>query len=287
MRATFLSMILIFAVLVAACEPAAEENTTSPTQPSSNNPGGGFAESKPIRPTGLETTLVTQVIDGDTIEISGGRRVRLIGINTPEREEPLYNEAAAFTRSLLEGQEVGLEPGIEPRDQFDRELFYVWIGDQLANWEIVRAGYASRFAVPPNIQYDAAIEQAESRAIDDQVGLWQRAAAGLEILAVFWDAPGPDDENPNGEYVQISNASSDPVNMTGFRLNDAASNVYVFPAMNLNAGQQIKLYSGCGSDSAAALYWCAGGAVWNNSGDTAYLTDAAGGYIDHYEIEGQ
>ena len=95
---------------------------------------------------------VDRVIDGDTIDVSGGRRVRLIGINTPEQGEYLYDEATAFTRDLLEGKDVGLEPGTETIDQFDRELHYVWIGDNLANYEIIRAGFANRYSIPPNTQ---------------------------------------------------------------------------------------------------------------------------------------
>lgn len=286
MRTILIALLLIG--LITACEPAADDNPSSPTQaPVSNGANNNFAENKPVRPADLPTAQVVDVIDGDTIELSGGRRVRLIGINTPEREEPLYDAASRFTQNLLQGQTVGLEPGVEPVDQYDRELMYVWVGDQLANYEIVRAGYASRFTVPPNIQYDAYIEQAERRAIEDQIGLWERAVATLDIIFLVWDAPGPDDENPNGEYVQIRNTSANPVSLSGYRLNDAASNVFIFPAFTLNAGQQINVYSGCGNDTNNALYWCAEGAVWNNSGDTAFLTDAEGKYIDHYEIEGQ
>src|SRR5262245_48039056 len=79
--------------------PAPENNPSSPPEPDQDSPPepdqGG-----PAQPGGLETATVAQVVDGDTVELVGGRRLRYIGLNTPERDQPYYNEAKEANRRL-------------------------------------------------------------------------------------------------------------------------------------------------------------------------------------------
>src|SRR6185436_8453147 len=96
-------------------------------------------------PPGLETVTVTAVVDGDTIELTNGRRVRYIGLNTPERDQPYYAAAAALNRQLVEGKNVQLEFDVETFDQYGRSLAYVWVEGRLVNLEIVQQGYANAY----------------------------------------------------------------------------------------------------------------------------------------------
>ncbi|GAG19155.1 unnamed protein product, partial [marine sediment metagenome] len=90
------------------------------------------------------SVLVTRVIDGDTIEIQGGERVRYIGIDTPETVHPLEpveyfgQEATEKNRELVEGKRVRLEKDVEDRDEYGRLLQYVWLDDIMVNAELVR-----------------------------------------------------------------------------------------------------------------------------------------------------
>jgi micrococcal nuclease len=90
--------------------------------------------------------VVARVIDGDTIELLGGQRVRLVQIDTPERHEECYGDAAsALTRRLLPpGTRVRIEqdPGLDQVDRFQRKLAYVWKGDEDVNVTLVREGAA-------------------------------------------------------------------------------------------------------------------------------------------------
>jgi micrococcal nuclease len=89
------------------------------------------------------TVTVTRVIDGDTIEVSDGNRVRLIGIDTPERGECGYDEATAALRSLIGGAQVRLVPGArDDVDRYGRLLRYVEANGMDANLEMVRSGLA-------------------------------------------------------------------------------------------------------------------------------------------------
>jgi micrococcal nuclease len=95
---------------------------------------------------------VRQVIDGDTITVSGVGVVRLLGVDAPEKtggyreSEPFGDAAAKYLRTLLDGQTVRLEYDGPLKDQFNRTLAYVYLADgRLANLEIIRAGYAETY----------------------------------------------------------------------------------------------------------------------------------------------
>lgn len=115
---------------------------------------------------------VARVIDGDTIEIEGGHRVRYIGIDTPEKEEPYYWEALEANLKLVEGKEIWLEGDAEDRDQYGRLLRYVWVDNTMVNAELVRLGYAYSLSYPPNVKYQRYFLQMEKEARVYKRGLW-------------------------------------------------------------------------------------------------------------------
>lgn len=125
-----------------------------------------------------ETTLVTRVIDGDTIEIEGGERVRLIGVDTPETVHPKKSvqcfgkEASAHTKELLEGKRVRLEADVEDKDRYGRLLRYIWIGDELINATMLRDGFGSLLTIPPNVRYVERFRAAQKDAREAKRGLW-------------------------------------------------------------------------------------------------------------------
>jgi len=118
--------------------------------------------------------LVTHVIDGDTVEIEGGYRVRYIGIDTPEKGEPYYWEASEANRNLVEGKKVRLEKDVENKDKYGRLLRYVWVDNMMVNAELVRLGYAYSYSYPPNIKYQTYFLQLEEEAREHKRGLWSK-----------------------------------------------------------------------------------------------------------------
>jgi micrococcal nuclease len=128
---------------------------------------------------------VTQVIDGDTIDVEiGGRieRVRLIGIDTPETKKPNSPiecwgpEASAFTGSLLAiGAKVRLERDVVGRDDYGRLLGYVHRVDEPAlfvNMEIVERGFARPLTIEPNSTFARDFAAAARRAERADLGMW-------------------------------------------------------------------------------------------------------------------
>jgi micrococcal nuclease len=221
------------------------------------------------------------VVDGDTIELSNGRRVRYIGINTPEHGQPFYAEAATANRQLVEGKTVQLELDLETFDQYGRTLAYVWSEASMVNLEIVKQGFASAFTVPPNLHYEAVFRQAEREAREAKRGLWAESGVTLKIIHIEANAPGSDSDNPNGEWIEIANQGVEPVQMGGFTLKDEANHIYTFGDFTVVAGVSFRLYSGQGQNSATALFWgMEGDSIWNNDSDSAYLRDPQGGLVD-------
>ena len=89
------------------------------------------------------TVVVTNVIDGDTVDVSTGDRVRLIGIDTPERGECGYDQATANLASLVSGKEVTLVSGArDDKDHYGRLLRYIQVGNIDVGLEQIKAGYA-------------------------------------------------------------------------------------------------------------------------------------------------
>ncbi len=125
-----------------------------------------------------EAAKVTRIIDGDTIELEDGRKVRYIGIDTPETKDPRRDvecfgaEAAAFNSELVLNQMVQLERDVSETDRYGRLLRYVYLDQQLVNETLVLEGYAKASTFPPDIAFSDRFSTAEKTAKDQQKGLW-------------------------------------------------------------------------------------------------------------------
>lgn len=124
------------------------------------------------------TYYVKRVIDGDTILLADGRRVRYIGIDTPETKHPYRSEeyygkeAYLYNKRLVEGKRVRLEFDVEKRDTYDRLLAYVYVDDIFVNARLVEDGYARSYAYPPNVKYADLFLRLEREARKNHRGLW-------------------------------------------------------------------------------------------------------------------
>ncbi len=129
-------------------------------------------------PQSARFVKVTRVIDGDTIEIEGGERVRYIGIDTPELHHPrkpvqyFAEEAWRYNQSLVEGKMVYLVQDVQPRDRYKRTLAYVFVDDVLINARLIKDGYARVATYPPNVTYQELFLKLERKAREEKGGLW-------------------------------------------------------------------------------------------------------------------
>jgi micrococcal nuclease len=118
--------------------------------------------------------VVERIADGDTFSCRDGRRVRLIGIDTPElaQGESGRLARAALSRLAPPGASVRLESDVAPRDRYGRELAHVWNGSRLVNEALILEGWAMLYTVPPNVKYAERLERAQKRAHEAGAGLW-------------------------------------------------------------------------------------------------------------------
>lgn len=135
-----------------------------------------------FEPLAEGTYRVERVIDGDTLLLTDGRRVRLIGIDAPESVKPDHPvepwglQAAELMRRLIGPQPVRLEFDDERLDRYGRTLAYVWVDQRLLNEELLLAGLA-RFE--PQYHYSNSMKtrfrRAENEARQAGRGLWSAA----------------------------------------------------------------------------------------------------------------
>lgn len=130
----------------------------------------------------MEACRVTRIVDGDSIECDPVGRIRLLGIDAPELGQPPFGARSleALERMMPEGSQVWLEEDVEQRDTFGRALRYVWAGDQMVNWAMVRDGYAVLLTYPPNVRHVEALQNAQQAAQSEGSGLW--ATSGFECM---------------------------------------------------------------------------------------------------------
>lgn len=120
-----------------------------------------------------DVTVVTQIIDGDTIVIKGGHYVRYIGVDAPEKGEFYYAEAKQVNEELVAGKKVRLERDISDSDKYGRLLHYVYVGDTFVNAEMVKQGCAWAKAYPPDVKYQVYLESVEKEARQSKRGVWR------------------------------------------------------------------------------------------------------------------
>jgi micrococcal nuclease len=241
-----------------------------------------------------EEAVVVNVPDGDSlvVEIDGAeRRVRLIGVNAPEYDECFGERSAAGLRELVDGERVAIITDVEPTDQYGRLLGYVFVGETFVNEEIVWRGWALARSYEPNTARRETIDAAGLDAREQQRGMWapescvSPAEGTVTIAEIRPNPPGPDEDYLDDETVRISNTGATPVDLTGWVLRDGSSvHRFTFPPGSiLQPSAEVVVSSGCGVPEESLAFWCAGGPVWGNSGDSALLLDADGRVVATYE----
>jgi micrococcal nuclease len=147
--------------------------------PQASNEGGYF--------------FVERVVDGDTLKLSNGKKVRLIGVDTPELHESdklsrdaarsrkdasiikgLGKKASDFTKGLVQGKRVRLEYDIKKNDRYGRILGYLYLEDgTFVNAKILSEGYGQVMTIQPNVKYADYFLKLERQARQDGKGLWK------------------------------------------------------------------------------------------------------------------
>jgi len=132
---------------------------------------------------------VKRVIDGDTIELIGGERIRYIGIDTPEIKHrdaevrKMAKIAKKINRRLVGRKQVILEYDVEEKDRYGRLLAYVFLEDgTFVNAKLVRRGYALILTIPPNVKYADLFLKLQKEARKKKRGFWADKYSDFENM---------------------------------------------------------------------------------------------------------
>lgn len=165
-------------------------NTTSPTEKLASS-------SLEITLPKGETYLVKRAIDGDTIELANGEKVRYVGIDTPESVDPrkpvqcFGSEASKKNSELVVGKSVRLVKDVSDRDHYGRLLRFVYVENVFINLELVKQGYAHAYDYPPDISKSAELHAAEKEAREAKRGLWGSCSSSTSPTPVAAPADAP------------------------------------------------------------------------------------------------
>lgn len=173
--------LVLLALLLAGCASAQggalAKATASPPAKGTPKPG---ATPTPVASPGAnrQEARVARVIDGDTVELEGGQRVRYIGVDTPEMNDSRpairawAEKAKEKNRELVEGKKVTLERDVSETDRYGRLLRYVYLDGTMVNAELVRMGYAYATSYPPDVKHQDLFARLEREARAGGRGLW-------------------------------------------------------------------------------------------------------------------
>jgi len=150
-----------------------------------------------------ETVTVSRVHDGDTVNLTDGRKIRLIGINSPELArdgrpaEPYAIKARDYLREFAaQTRRWRVRWGTQRRDKYGRWLGHVFIGDQNLNAEMLRSGMANVISIPPNLWSQQCYRQQERQARRQVKGIWGQQ--GIKI----WQAGDMPDSLRGFQFIQ-------------------------------------------------------------------------------------
>lgn len=214
-------------------------------------------------PVKLESAMIKEVLDGDTFDLEDGRRIRLLNVNAPEKNQPLSDFAIAYLENLT-NKTVNIQ--IMGKDIYGRNLARVYYPDY-KNLEMVGLGLVHISHIEDSEKSLFLAKQDE--AFEKGLGIWQKSqnygCIDLEI-------------NKKDEFVIISNTCD--LNFTNLALKDESTRTFNF---NLSGNKDLKAFSGKGTGSESEVYIGLGN-IWNNDKDSVFIRQADGLllYYDHY-----
>lgn len=146
----------------------------------------------------FEQVKVTRVVDGDTIEITKDdgsvKKVRLIGVNTPELPDQfMAKEAKDYTESVLLNKNIYMEKDTSETDKYDRLLRYIWleipknktteeIKNKMFNADLVIKGYAKAVNYAPDSSHKDLFKELENEAKEQGLGVFSKDKTALELF---------------------------------------------------------------------------------------------------------
>ena len=217
---------------------------------------------------------VERIVDGDTI-IVDNQSVRLLGINTPERGELLYQEAKEFLEEKINNKTVRLEYNEDKYDKYGRKLAFVFLDNENINIKIVKQGFANPYILSYS-EYNKYIRKAWQECIDNNKNLCEKSKDKCKDCIILQNINIADQE------VLFFNNCSYDCNLTNWQIKDEGRKKLTFNKTYIKSNKEIKiLVSNCTS-SQDLICWNKQDYVWTKDGDTLFLRDVNGKLVLWY-----
>ena len=224
-----------------------------------------------------DVKIVERIIDGDTIVVWNNTHVRLLGINTPEKNELYHDEAMNFLSSLISNKTITLEYGKEKKDLYGRTLAYIILNGKNINIEQVRNGFAN-FYIYNNDEYTPELKEAWNECLANGKNLCEKSknkcAECIELK----------DLNVKEQEVIFYNNCSFECDLTNWNIKDEGRKNFFFPNFILKENAEVKILVQNKTNTENILYWKDKNYVWTAGGDTLFLRDKLGKLVLWKEI---
>lgn len=201
-----------------------------------------------------ETVIVSRVIDGDTFVTGDGRTIRLLNINTPEKNEPFSSLAPEFMNQFLN---KSIEIEVTGTEKYGRLLARAYSSDYL-NLYLVEEGFATSFLVEESEQ--ALFKKAQKEAYENAQGVWKRSPYfGCMTIEI----------NKKEELLKVAHTCG---SLANWILKDESTKFYTFTGTEPDL---FILNSGKGRNTQTTFYW-GYEHIWNDDKDSIFVRDSDG-----------
>ena len=167
----FLRLLLLGALLGQSCHVERRQSNRASTK-----------DTESITDVAPSSWMVQRVVDGDTLIVASGDRIRLAGIDAPESKHPqkpvqcLSEEASAFLSRLVDGKRIDCKVDSQGRDRYGRLLCHVFVGGSYVNRLLVDEGLAIVYRAKRSDRHSELLV-AEEKARGSGKGVWGRDCA--------------------------------------------------------------------------------------------------------------
>lgn len=197
-----------------------------------------------------EEVIVKKVIDGDTIELFDGRKIRMIGINTPEKGKFSSLESLNFTKNL-ENKTIIIM--YRETDRYERILGYILFNNEIFNKKILEEGLAHLYYYKKDNFYDE-MKEAEEFARQNKKGIWKQSKDKPCVSLLKFEYKEKTKRCNNEEILILNNSCNKTI--FAFIKDDSTKHFYI----ELKKGLFSKNFS----------------CVFNDDGDSLYIWDEEG-----------
>jgi len=216
-----------------------------------------------------EISKVLRIIDGDTVEVENNIKIRLLGINTPEKGEEYYYEAKNFLGLSILNKTIELKKGKEERDLYGRELRYLFSDGKNINLELVKKGFANPYFPSGKDEYYDEFFSAWDQCLIENKNLCKKSADICSSCIKI-------DFQHEKETVIIYNTCDFDCNLDKWSIKDEGRKKFIFDNFVLRKDKYVSIKTGSGIDNSANLYWNGYNYIWTETGDSLFLRDKNG-----------